>query len=179
MWLFVFVCVGPFCHRALLTLEEKQVPSEMTFIDFANKPEWLLELNPAGTVPVMKDLERGTWTLDSGVIADMVQKESDQGPDLGTVEGSPQVGMPVLGAWKAYAKAEGSEENEKTLKELMDVLTELEAYLADKEYIGGSEPCASDLAVVPRLYHMEIALDHFKVSDMCMFMIVVILLMDL
>lgn len=45
---------GPFCHRSLLTLEEKNVPYSTTLIDFANKPQWLLDVNPAGSVPVMK-----------------------------------------------------------------------------------------------------------------------------
>jgi len=31
---------GPFCHRALLTLEEKKVPYERRYIDFAHKPDW-------------------------------------------------------------------------------------------------------------------------------------------
>ena len=45
---------GPFCHRALLTLEEKHVPYTSTLIDFNDKPQWLLDLNPSGSVPVMK-----------------------------------------------------------------------------------------------------------------------------
>lgn len=45
---------GPFCHRALLTLEEKRVGYTTTLIDFDNKPQWLLDVNPAGSVPVMK-----------------------------------------------------------------------------------------------------------------------------
>jgi hypothetical protein len=45
---------GPFCHRALLTLVEKKVPYTTTLIDFDNKPQWLLDVNPAGSVPVMK-----------------------------------------------------------------------------------------------------------------------------
>lgn len=153
----------PFCHRALLTLEEKKVPYTMTMIDFNNKPEWLLELNPSGTVPVMKDVSSGEWTVDSGVIADMVQDRfADVGPNLGHVDDPPQVGMGVLAAFKTYAKAESEEENAQTLEELKKVLGELNAWLADKDYIGGVEPCATDLAVMPRLYHMEIALDHFK-----------------
>lgn len=35
---------GPFCHRALLTLEEKQVPYTKTLVDFGAKPEWLFEV---------------------------------------------------------------------------------------------------------------------------------------
>lgn len=50
---------GPFCHRSLLTLEEKRVPYSTTLIDFADKPQWLLDVNPAGSVPVMKVRQGG------------------------------------------------------------------------------------------------------------------------
>lgn len=39
---------GPFCHRALLTLEEKHVPYTKTYIDFNDKPQWLFEVRRAG-----------------------------------------------------------------------------------------------------------------------------------
>ena len=31
---------GPFCHRALLTLEEKHAKYTQDYVDFAEKPEW-------------------------------------------------------------------------------------------------------------------------------------------
>lgn len=34
----------PFCHRVLLTLEEKELEYEKDYIDFNNKPDWLLEV---------------------------------------------------------------------------------------------------------------------------------------
>ena len=51
-----FRTAGPFCHRALLTLEEKHVPYTSTLIDFNDNPQWLLDLNPSGSVPVMNVL---------------------------------------------------------------------------------------------------------------------------
>lgn len=30
-------------------------------------------------------------------------------------------------------------------------------------FIGGAAPCATDLAVMPRLYHMQVATKHFRV----------------
>ena len=35
------------------------MPYKTTLIDFAAKPDWLLEVNPAGSVPVMKVGGRG------------------------------------------------------------------------------------------------------------------------
>ncbi|KAI3859364.1 hypothetical protein MKX03_010849 [Papaver bracteatum] len=43
----------PFCQRVLLTLEENKVPYQMHLIDTSNKPQWFLEVNPEGKVPVL------------------------------------------------------------------------------------------------------------------------------
>jgi hypothetical protein len=40
-WVFFFnALLGPFCQRVLLTLEEKNLPYDMKFVDLGNKPEW-------------------------------------------------------------------------------------------------------------------------------------------
>lgn len=40
-WDSVFLFrAGPFCHRALLTLEEKHAKYTQDYVDFAEKPEW-------------------------------------------------------------------------------------------------------------------------------------------
>jgi glutathione S-transferase len=81
---------GPFCHRALLTLEEKHVPYTKTLIDFAAKPQWLLDVNPSGTVPVMKDVSTGEWIPDSGVIIDLLEAKYPE-PHLGTAASASTV----------------------------------------------------------------------------------------
>lgn len=155
---------GPFCHRALLTLEEKHIPYKKTYIDFSNKPQWLLDVNPAGSVPVMKDLATGEWTVDSGVIADMLEQRFPE-VSLGTVEGSPQVGGAIFGAFRDFAKAEGPEDSAAKEAALVQALEELDTYLQKHgPYIGGDKPCATDVSLMPKLYHMETALEHFRVS---------------
>jgi len=37
---FFNALLGPFCQRVLLTLEEKNLPYDMKFVDLGNKPEW-------------------------------------------------------------------------------------------------------------------------------------------
>ncbi|KAI3890013.1 hypothetical protein MKX03_025754 [Papaver bracteatum] len=61
----------PFCQRVLLTLEEKKVPYQMHLIDTANKPQWFLEVNPEGKVPVVKF--DGKWVPDSDVITQTLE----------------------------------------------------------------------------------------------------------
>lgn len=152
----------PFSHRALLNLEEKHIPYTKILVDLDEKPQWLLDVNPAGSVPVLKDLATGTWTPDSGVIADMLEERFPE-PKLGTVEASPQVGGSVFGAFKEFAKAS---DEDKAAKEaaLLAALDEIETYLTTHggPYVGGAQPCATDVSLMPKLYHLVVALDHFR-----------------
>lgn len=43
----------PYVQRAVITLDEKQVRHERTYIDLGNKPNWFLALSPLGKVPVL------------------------------------------------------------------------------------------------------------------------------
>jgi glutathione dehydrogenase/transferase len=153
---------GPFCHRALLALEEKHVPYEKIFIDFDAKPQWLLEANPAGSVPVLKDLATGEYLPDSGAIVDMLEERFPE-PALGTNDSSPQIGGGIFGAFKEFGK---SSDEEAAAKEaaLVQELQALEDYLknADGPFVGGDAPCATDVSLMPKLYHMTIALKHFR-----------------
>jgi len=159
----VVLIVGPFSHRALLALEEKKIPYSKTLVDLDNKPQWLLDINSAGSVPIIKDIATGEWTVDSGVIVDMLEKRFLE-PSYGTVEGSPQVGLPIFGAFKEFAKAETEEEAKEKEAALVAALEELDTYLQKTNpYIGGDSPCSTDLLIMPRLYHLKIALKHFRV----------------
>jgi len=44
----------PFVQRSAITLEEKGVPYQITYVDLAAKPPWFLALSPLGKVPVLK-----------------------------------------------------------------------------------------------------------------------------
>ena len=84
-------------------------------------------------------------------------------PKLGTVDSSPQVGNSILGAFKNFAKSTDEDKAEKEA-EFVAVLEEIEEYLKGNggPYIGGAQPCATDVALMPRLYHARTALEHFR-----------------
>lgn len=56
----------PFVQRSVITLLEKSVPFEITYIDLANPPVWFSSISPLGKVPVLKI--NGTSLFESAVI---------------------------------------------------------------------------------------------------------------
>lgn len=156
----------PFCHRVLLAAGEKQVPLTLGFIYFAAKPDWLLQVNPQGSVPVAKDLRASAdasnpWVVDSGVICDWLESEFPSPPSIGTVgEAASAPGGDVFPALAGFIKAGvGSpEEVEKRSKLDQAVLGLARAIKASGEpFLGGSSPGQADFALAPKLHHLSIA----------------------
>ncbi|MBD1824152.1 glutathione S-transferase family protein [Cyanobacteria bacterium FACHB-DQ100] len=44
----------PYVQRAVITLLEKQIPHDRTYIDLGNKPDWFLQISPLGKVPLLR-----------------------------------------------------------------------------------------------------------------------------
>ncbi len=44
----------PFVQRAVVTLKEKGIDFDITYIDLNNPPEWFKEISPLGQVPVLR-----------------------------------------------------------------------------------------------------------------------------
>ena len=56
----------PFVQRSVITLLEKKVPFDITYIELDNKPDWFLDISPTGKVPVLKT--QGEVLFESAVI---------------------------------------------------------------------------------------------------------------
>lgn len=113
----------------------------------------------------MKEISSGEWLTDSTQIVEMIEErfsEAGQGP----TGDCPRVGGNIFPAFKAFGNAKPGEEAAPKEKELVAALEELDSFLQKLEgtYIGGAEPCTSDLLIWPFLYHTKTALKHFKVS---------------
>ncbi len=70
----------PFVQRSVITLREKDVPFEITYIDLADKPDWFLDISPFGKVPVLKvgDGEGGETVLfESAVINEYIDEVTE------------------------------------------------------------------------------------------------------
>ncbi|KAG0600196.1 hypothetical protein M758_11G014800 [Ceratodon purpureus] len=148
----------PFSQRVLLTLEHKGVPYDAKLIDTSNKPQWFLDANPEGKVPVMKD--DGKFVADSDVITQILEEKFPE-PSLKTPEDKANVGGKVFPKFVAFLKSKDA--NDGTEGELLTELKALDEHLkSNKPFIAGEKVTAADLALAPKLYHLKIALSHYK-----------------
>ncbi|KAK4482094.1 hypothetical protein RD792_011545 [Penstemon davidsonii] len=148
----------PFTQRVLLTLEEKHLPYELKLVDLKNKPEWFLEISPEGKVPIIKLDEK--WIPDSDVITQKLEEKFPE-PSLVTPPEKASVGSKIFSTFIGFLKSKDPSDG--TEQALLDELTALNKYLEENgPFINGKEVSAADLSLGPKLYHLEIALGHYK-----------------
>nr|ANH58211.1 glutathione S-transferase [Dracaena cambodiana] len=149
----------PFCQRVLLTLEEKKVPYEMKLVNLTDKPDWFLKISPEGKVPLYKG-EDGKWVADSDVITGIIEEKYPD-PSLVTPTEYSSVGSKIFPSFVKFLKSK--DPNDGTEQALLEELEALDNHLkARGPYVSGEKLTAVDLNLAPKLFHLEIVLDHFK-----------------
>ncbi|XP_074576735.1 putative glutathione S-transferase DHAR2, chloroplastic isoform X2 [Curcuma longa] len=134
----------PFTQRVLLTLEEKHLPYDIKLVDLAKKPDWFLQVSPEGKVPVIKLDDK--WVADS----DIITKSLEEMYPVPSLETPPE-------------KASAQDPTDGTEQALLDELTSFNEYLKENgPFVNGDNISAADLSLGPKLFHMEIALGHYK-----------------
>ncbi|CAL5052066.1 unnamed protein product [Urochloa decumbens] len=148
----------PFTQRVLLTIEEKHLPYDLKLVNLANKPDWLLEINPEGKVPIVKLEDK--WIADSDVITQTLEEKYPE-PPLATPPDKASVGSKIFSTFIGFLKSKDPSDG--TEQALLDELTSFDSHLKDNgPFINGGAISAADLSLGPKLYHMEIALGHYK-----------------
>ncbi|KAG7590202.1 Glutathione S-transferase N-terminal [Arabidopsis suecica] len=149
----------PFSQRVLLTLEEKKLPYKTHLINVSDKPQWFLDISPEGKVPVVK-LD-GKWVADSDVIVGLLEEKYPE-PSLKTPPEFASVGSKIFGAFVTFLKSKDA--NDGSEKALVDELEALENHLKTHSgpFVAGEKVTAVDLSLAPKLYHLEVALGHYK-----------------
>lgn len=148
----------PFSQRVLLTLEEKQVPYSVKLIDTSNKPDWFLEISPEGKVPVLKIDDK--WVPDSDVITQILEEKYPD-PPLATPPEKATVGSKIFSTFIGFLKSK--DPNDGTEQALLNELRALDEHLKDNgPFINGEKISAADISLAPKLYHLKVALGHFK-----------------
>ncbi|XP_010558606.1 PREDICTED: glutathione S-transferase DHAR3, chloroplastic [Tarenaya hassleriana] len=148
----------PFCQRVLLTMEEKHLPYDMKLVDLGNKPEWFLKISPEGKVPVVKLDEK--WFPDSDVITQSLE-EKYPSPPLATPLEKASIGSKIFSTFIGFLKSK--DPGDGTEQALLNELSSFNDYIKENgPCINGEKISAADLSLGPKLYHMKIALGHYK-----------------
>ncbi|CAI0450926.1 unnamed protein product [Linum tenue] len=148
----------PFCQRVLLTMEEKNLPYDMKLVDLSNKPEWFLKLSPEGKVPVVNFDDK--WVPDSDVITQSLEEKFPD-PPLAAPPEKSSVGSKIFSTFIGFLKSK--DPGDGTEQALLNELTSFDEYIKENgPYINGEKVSAADLSLGPKLYHLEIALSHYK-----------------
>ncbi|KAG0516617.1 hypothetical protein BDA96_09G018700 [Sorghum bicolor] len=150
----------PFSQRVLLTLEEKKVPYQLKLIDLSNKPGWFLKISPEGKVPVYNGGD-GKWIPDSDVITQVIEKKYPT-PSLITPPEYASVGSKIFPSFVKFLMSKNAKDGSE--KALLHELQALELHLKahGRPYISAKNVSAVDLSLAPKLFHLVVALEHFK-----------------
>ncbi|EEF27763.1 dehydroascorbate reductase, putative [Ricinus communis] len=139
-------------------MEEKHVPYEMKLVDLSNKPEWFLKISPEGKVPVIKFEEK--WVPDSDFITQSLEEKFPD-PPLGIPPEKASVGSKIFSTFIGFLKSKDASDG--TEQALLNELSAFNDYIKENgPYINGEKVSAADLALGPKLYHLEVALGHYK-----------------
>ncbi|CAF1911494.1 hypothetical protein HID58_047464 [Brassica napus] len=149
----------PFSQRVLLTLEEKKLPYKIHLVNVSDKPQWFLDISPEGKVPVMK-LD-GKWVADSDVIVGILEEKYPE-PSLKTPPEFASVGSKIFGSFVTFLTSKDPSDGSD--KALVNELEALENHLKTRPgpFVAGEKLTAVDLSLAPKLYHLEMALGHYK-----------------
>lgn len=159
----------PYVQRSVITLEEKQVPYEIKYVDIYDKPHWLLDLSPLGKVPVLE--VDGTVVFESTVINEYIEEAApgqalhpsdplDRAHNRAWIE----VGGDLLR--KTFKVMHGADQDatRKAVTQTRGVLVRFEEVLEREQGIGGKRGdgpyfngdafCLVDAAVAPALQRL-------------------------
>ncbi|KAE9451387.1 hypothetical protein C3L33_16713, partial [Rhododendron williamsianum] len=153
---------GPFSHRVLLTLEEKKIPYKVQLVNLSDKPQWFLEQNPEGKVPVIKFEDK--WIPDSDVIVGIIEEKYPDPPLSPPPEAASvyaSLSLSIYMASKIFPSLikflKSKDPSDGTEQALLDELKALDEHLKEHgPYINGENVCAVDLSLAPKLYHLEL-----------------------
>ena len=152
--------ICPFVQRSVITLLEKGVDFDVTYIDLANKPDWFLKISPFGKVPVLKT---GRHVLfESAVINEYLDEINpplmhpieplDKAHNRAWIEFSSQLNMDLF----HWAIATDQDAHDKAYERLMNNLSKVESQVDDEPFFNGDDFMLVDAAYAPFFMRLDI-----------------------
>lgn len=150
----------PYVQRAVITLTEKDIPHDRTYIDLADKPAWFRDISPLGKVPLLRI---GPDVLfESAVICEFLDETTP-----GSLHPSDPLAKARHRAWIEFAStmldtigglynAPDAARYREKRDTLRDRLGWLESNLADGPYFDGRRFRLVDAAVGPVFRYFDV-----------------------
>jgi glutathione S-transferase len=141
----------PYVQRAVITLLEKEIVHERTYIDLADKPEWFQRMSPLGKVPLLIIDDREVL-FESAVICDYLDEITP-----GTLypvdplkrakhRAWIEFGSNILNTIAGFYNAVDEITFEQKRQDLVKKFTWLENHLGDRPYFDGERFSLVDAA---------------------------------
>ncbi len=166
----------PFVQRSVITLLEKGVDFDITYIDLAEPPAWFLKISPFGKVPA---LQVGEVTLfESAVINEYLDEINP--PSLHPADPLQKAlnrawiefGSELIGSQYLLSIADTEDHYDKHHADVLKKFGQLENLLDGGPFFNGQDFCLIDAAFAPafmrfaileRRHELELWEDHPKV----------------
>ncbi|AMO54830.1 glutathione S-transferase [Endozoicomonas montiporae] len=157
----------PFVQRSVITLLEKGIPFDITYIDLENKPDWFLQISPTGKVPVLR-INGKDILFESAVINEYLDEITP--PSLHPEDPLEKArnrawiefGSTILMTGYRLRMAKDSDTYDSEHANLMQLLQQLEEQLDGKSFFNGNQFSLADAAFAP-VFRSIVFLDrHFK-----------------
>lgn len=157
----------PFSAKANLALRFRKVDFDVHLIDLANKPDWFLAINDAGTTPTFV---HATHTIgDSEEIIEHADTIGDADVALNREEdpnweAAFDAVSPIFGSMARFLKNKDDAEQPSVKQALDDALVALNSFLTSVPgpFLLGDQVSALDCNLAPKLKHAFVAPTHFK-----------------
>ena len=146
----------PYCARVRIVLAEKGIEVDVVELDLSDRPAWIYEKNPTGRVPVVEE-DGGRPLPESAVIMEFLEERYPE-PPLLPPDPADRAMVRLLifrdhdftDPYYAFRRGE-----EGAPGELAAALGRLDALLAERAYLGGTDYGLADIAFVPWLLRVR------------------------
>lgn len=150
----------PYVQRAVITLLEKGIPHQRSYIDLSDKPEWFCQISPLGKVPLLKVGEEVLF--ESAVICEYLDEVT-----LGSLHPSDplikakhrawiEFGSSILNTIAGFYNAATAEAFEQKRLELIDKFAWIERFWQGGSYFEGDRFSLVDAAYGPIVRYFDV-----------------------
>ena len=151
----------PFVQRAVITLKEKQVDFEITYIDLQSPPQWFLAISPMGKVPVLR-VDEQRVLFESAVINEYLDETNP--PALHPQDpwrrahnrAWIEFGSNLIGRQYRMLTAPDEPTWVQERDDFLAELQHLEKQLGAEPFFNGADFSLADTAYAPLLMRLEI-----------------------